>query len=173
MTPPAPQRLSHVDARMLIVVCFFFGVFHDPGEGGGGLRPPGAIATRKKILDGHFGGLCLQRRRPAAGPNGHQPKEAAGARGRVRRGRWVLPEGPATSGREIAISDLWSKTGSRERAPAPCVATTPRMVSREVVLMACGLRRARRRRAATTEAATVACHGLPQIMTAAVALCTT
>ena len=155
MAPCRPRRLPHFAARWLIVVCCFFVRFHDPGEGGGGLRPPGATATRKKILDGHFRGLCLRRRRPAAGPNGHHPKEAAGARGRVRRGRWVPSEGPTTSGREIAISDLWSKTGSRERSPGPRAAATPRMARKEVALMACGLGRARQRRAATTEAAKV------------------
>lgn len=71
----------------------------------------------------------------------------------VRRGRRVLREGPATTGCEIAIFDVSQYMGPRERAPGTCAATTPRMVSREVVLMSCGLGRARRRRAAATEAA--------------------
>ena len=64
-------------------------------------------------------------------------------------------EGPATSGCEIAISDLWSKMGSLEISPGPRAANTPRIVSKEVVLMTSGLGRARRRCAVTTEAATI------------------
>ena len=47
--PAAPQRLPHVAAHRLIVVCYFFHVFHDPREGCGGLRPPGAVATPKNL----------------------------------------------------------------------------------------------------------------------------
>ena len=45
--PAAPQRLPHVAAHRLIVVCYFFHVFHDPREGCGGLRPPGGAAAPK------------------------------------------------------------------------------------------------------------------------------
>ena len=55
MTPPGPQRLSHIAARMLVIVCFFFGVFHDPGEGCGDLRPPGAAAAPKNPEAPFFG----------------------------------------------------------------------------------------------------------------------
>ena len=47
--------------------------------------------------------------------------------------------------------DLSRKMGPHDKFPGPCASTAPGVVSREVVLMSCGLRRARRRRAATTE----------------------
>ena len=47
--------------------------------------------------------------------------------------------------------DLSRKMGPHDQFPGPCASTAPGVVSREVVLMSCGLRRARRRRAVTTE----------------------
>ena len=44
MPPHSSPGLPHVSAHWLIVVCLFFGHFHDPGVLGASLRPPGAAA---------------------------------------------------------------------------------------------------------------------------------
>ena len=92
---------------------------------------------------------------PTALPDGYfQWPTLTGSHGgvRTRSNRQLgAAEGPATSGCEIAISQLTWKRGSHAQSPRPRASTAPGMVSREVVLMSCGLRRARRRRAATTE----------------------
>ena len=64
-------------------------------------------------------------------------------------------EGPATFGYEIAISNLWSKMGSREISPGPRATKTLKIVSKEVLLMTSGMGRARRQCAATMAAATI------------------
>ena len=44
MPPHSSPGLPHVSAHWLIVVCLFFGHFHDTGVLGASLRPPGAAA---------------------------------------------------------------------------------------------------------------------------------
>ena len=74
-----------------------------------------------------------------------------GACGSVRSDSWLLWESPAPPAANSRFYTSRANGTPHDQSPGPCVSTAPVIVSREVVLMSCGLRRARRRRAATTE----------------------
>jgi len=80
---PPTRRLPVVDCCLA-----FFCPPPRPQRGGRKSKAARRRRPAKKIRDGRFGRLRLQRRHLALAPNGHRIREATGACGSVRLGRW-------------------------------------------------------------------------------------
>ena len=155
----APPQVSAGPTRCLLLVdCYvvFFWPFPWPRSAGRQSK----AARRRSPAPNNLRRPFRSSLPPTALPDGYfQWPTLTGSHGgvRTRSNRQLgAPGGPGSTDCEFAISHLSPENGTAQSVPGPMRLHSTKMVSREVVLMSCGLGRTRRRRAATMESATIA-----------------